>query len=82
MMTPTAPLREMVAESACFSVKGYASGAGFMSEYDAYQPGCLLLDLQMPAMNGLGSPGGRSFARMRRLPVIFLTGHGDVRICD
>ncbi len=67
-------------ESACFSVKCYASGAGFMSEYDAHQPGCLLLDLQMPAMNGLVVQ--QWLVRQNaRLPVIFLTGHGDVRIC-
>lgn len=39
--------------------------------------GCLLLDVRMPAMNGI-----ELFDRLRalhcRLPVIFLTGHGDV----
>ena len=40
-------------------------------------PGCILLDLRMPGVSGLDLQ--QSLARMEeRLPVIFLTGHGDI----
>ena len=41
------------------------------------RPGCILLDLQMPGVSGLDLQ--ESLARMEeRLPIIFLTGHGDI----
>ncbi len=57
----------------------YPSGAAFLAGRTAATPGCLMLDIRMPDLDGL--------AMQRRLadeafdwPVIFLTGHGDVRI--
>ena len=41
-------------------------------------PGCLLLDLRMPGPSGLDLQDGAASARACALPVIFLTGHGDV----
>ena len=40
-------------------------------------PGCVLVDLQMPGLSGLDLQAALKQAG-RRLPVIFLTGHGDI----
>jgi FixJ family two-component response regulator len=55
----------------------YESGAAFLNDYDAEQPGCLLLDVRMPGMTG---PELQQELNNRGaiLPVIFITGHGDV----
>jgi len=53
------------------------SAEAFLAEYDPLQPGCLLLDVQMPGMTGLQLQEqlNRSGAVM---PVIFITGHAEV----
>ncbi len=66
-----------VLESEGFRVRTYASGEELLIE-DAYSvPGCLVLDLKMPKMNGLELQGilkERGFKH----PIIFLTAHGEV----
>jgi FixJ family two-component response regulator len=53
------------------------SATDFLAQYNVSQPGCLLLDIRMPGMSGLELQG-----ELNRLgamiPVIFITGHGDV----
>lgn len=60
-------------------VKTYASAQEFLDDYEAGSPGCLLLDIRMPEMSGLELQ-----AELRRreidIPVIILTGHGDVKV--
>lgn len=55
----------------------FASGEEFLAEWHGDLAGCLLLDIRMPGMGGV-----ELFDRLLeagcRLPVIFLTGHGDV----
>jgi len=55
----------------------WMSAEGFLSFATADLCGCVLLDVRMPGMSGI-----ELFDRLRtrrcRLPVIFLTGHGDV----
>jgi len=58
--------------SACFS-----SAQGFLRAYDSNRPGCLVLDMRMPGMSGMELQECLA-ARHSILPVIFLTGHGDV----
>ncbi|WP_142848462.1 response regulator transcription factor [Telmatospirillum sp. J64-1] len=57
----------------------YASAEDFLAAWEPGKIGCLLLDLRMEGMSGL-----ELFDRLRelgnRLPVIFLTGHGDISI--
>jgi FixJ family two-component response regulator len=57
------------------SVASYASAAEFLAqgEFDNV-PGCLVLDLLMPGMDGMALQE----AVLGRLPVIILTGHADV----
>lgn len=60
-------------------VETYATAQEFLDAFEAGSPGCLLLDIRMPGMSGLELQ-----AELRRrgidLPVIFLTGHGDVKV--
>jgi FixJ family two-component response regulator len=63
--------------AAKYEVRGYASAAEFLDSDPCADPGCILLDLQMPGVGGLDLQ--QSLARMEeRLPVIFLTGQGDI----
>jgi FixJ family two-component response regulator len=55
----------------------YASAADFLADYDPDRPGCALLDVRMPGMSGLELQDELN-RRGVVLPVIFITGHGDV----
>lgn len=62
-----------------YSARGYSSAGDFLLYPHEDRPGCLLLDLNMP-----GGPSGLELqAALRRqgvhLPVIFLTGYGDMQ---
>jgi two-component system response regulator FixJ len=58
-------------------VETYDSAQRFLGVVDPDRPGCLLLDLRMPGMGGLELQQTLT-ARGITLPVIFVTGHGDV----
>lgn len=63
--------------AAGYRVKAYASAGDFLLDPPGEAPGCLLLDLHMPGPSGLDLQ--QALARHGvRLPVIFLTGHGDL----
>ena len=49
----------------------------FLSKYDPQQPGCLILDVRMPGMSGLELQEQLNL-RGAMIPVIFITGHGDI----
>ncbi len=62
-----------------FAVEPFASGVEFLKEAEALAPGCILLDVRMPGMDGLEvqrALGERGIT----FPVIVLTGHGDVNV--
>jgi len=60
-----------------FAVKTFASASAFLAEREGDAPGCVLADLQMPGMSGLDLQA--ALARTPNpLPVLFLTGHGDI----
>ncbi len=75
-----APIRRALLRllrAAGFAVLAFASPQEFLAEYDPRTPGCLVLDLDMPAVNGLELQ--RILATKGSvLPIIFLSGHGDV----
>lgn len=59
------------------STRSFASTRQFVDEERSDQPGCLVLDVRMPGQSGL------DFQRQMKslgihLPVIFITGHGDI----
>ena len=63
--------------AAGYRVKAYASAGEFLLDPPTDAPGCLLLDLRMPGPSGLDLQ--EALARHGiGLPVIFLTGHGDL----
>jgi len=49
----------------------------FLATYDPLQPGCLVLDVRMPGMSGLELQEHLNL-KGAVIPVIFITGHGDV----
>ena len=57
----------------------FASAADFLAAHDSSAPGCLLLDVSMPGLNGLELQQALT-ARGSNLPIIFLSGHADVPI--
>ena len=60
-----------------WQVADWAHAQTFLAEDDLSRPGCLVLDIRMPGMTGLELQ--KKFVEMgSTLPVIFLTGHGDV----
>lgn len=63
--------------SAGYTVQSFASASEFLTSVDAQAQGCLILDLAMPEMNGLALQQALS-ERASLLPVIFLTGQGDI----
>ncbi len=64
-------------ESAGLKAKSFASAAEFLSEYDPDRPGCLVTDVRMPGMSGL-ELHARLAENRSPLPVLLITGHGDV----
>jgi two-component system, LuxR family, response regulator FixJ len=59
------------------SVQTFHSGASFLDSYDPAQPGCLVLDVMMAGMSGLELQRELN-ERQVEIPVIVLTGYGDV----
>lgn len=57
--------------------RSYASAADFLERARLDAPGCLVLDVRMPGMNGLDLQQELQL-RGLALPIIFITGHGDI----
>lgn len=55
----------------------FASGDDFLHEFDADWQGCIVLDIRMPGTSGLEVQKILQ-ERGNTLPIIFITGHGDV----
>jgi FixJ family two-component response regulator len=64
-------------ESVGHSVETYESAQAFLDNHYPGRSGCLLLDVRMPGMSGLELQSQLESHDIR-LPVIILTGHGDV----
>jgi two-component system response regulator FixJ len=62
-----------------YVVKTYASGSEFLAVVDRETAGCVLLDVRMPGIDGL-EVQARLSAQGIGMPVILLTGHGDVML--
>jgi two-component system response regulator FixJ len=68
---------KLLLKSAGLTARAYPSAAEFLAAHDDGQPGCLLLDVRMPGMSGLELQDELN-RRGAIIPVIFITGHGDV----
>ena len=62
-----------------YKVETYVSGVAFLKDARHAEPGCVLLDVRMPEMDGLAVQKELK-ARGIDLPVIVMTGHGDVSV--
>lgn len=60
-----------------YSVNCYNSGDAFLQAYEPGHTGCLVLDVRMPGMSGL-EVQEKLVERHPALPIIFVTGHGDI----
>jgi two-component system response regulator FixJ len=59
------------------TVEAFSSAAEFLDAYRDDRAGCLVLDIRMPGMTGLELQD-KLIERRSILPIIFITGHGDV----
>jgi two-component system, LuxR family, response regulator FixJ len=64
-------------KSVGLATRAFASADEFLGAYRPDQPGCLVLDVRMPGMSGLELQQQLN-VRGAIVPVIFITGHGDV----
>lgn len=63
--------------AAGYGVALYESAEGFLETANVDTPGCILLDVRMPGLTGLQLQ--QRLAEMRHaLPIVFLSGHGDI----
>ncbi|CAG2144621.1 Transcriptional regulatory protein FixJ [Cupriavidus yeoncheonensis] len=60
-----------------YQVRSYSSAEQFLAAYDASQVSCLILDVRMPGMSG-PELQERMIAENIDIPIVFITGHGDV----
>lgn len=62
-----------------YAVKEFAFGQEFLDYYQYAEPGCLVIDLQLPDISGLDVQASLR-ARGLSLPTIFISGHGNIPI--
>ncbi len=88
--TPPLPLVRIVDDDASFlkavarllrasgyAVKTFSAAAEFLAAPEPDVPGCVIADLQMPGLSGLGLQEALAKAG-HALPIVFLSGHGDI----
>jgi len=68
---------KLLVKSIGLAVEGYASAPDFLSHFDNHRCSCLVLDVRMPGMSGLDLQQELN-QRGAIIPVIFVTGHGDI----
>lgn len=68
---------DMLLRAAGLHVRTFDAARAFLRQFSADLTGCLVLDIRMPGMSGLEL---QDELRKRRsqLPIVFLTGHGDI----
>ena len=64
-------------EAEGYHTESYSSAEDFLGEHDPEVPGCAVVDLGLPGMDGFGIQRALASAMTFR-PVIFLTGRGDI----
>ena len=70
---------ELMMESVDQPAKTYADAQAFLDDYNSSMSGCIVMDVRMPGMNGM-----ELHRRLNELgcnlPIIFVTGHGDIQM--
>ena len=67
-------------ESEGFPVETYSDAQKFLEQFDPTRSGCVILDLKVRGVDGLALQQ-QLMSRIPDLPIIFVTGHGDVSKC-
>lgn len=70
----------LLLRTAGFAVETYPSALAFLARPDRTAAGCLVADVRMPGLSGLQLLE-RLAAEGDRMPVVVITGHGDVGAC-
>lgn len=63
-----------------FTVRSFSSARDFLAAYQPTESACLVLDVAMPDQDGFELQQSLS-ADEHSIPIIFLTGHGDIPMC-
>jgi two-component system, LuxR family, response regulator FixJ len=69
----------LLLRGAGFAVRSFASPFDFLADYRPRELDCLVLDVRMPRLSGIRVQE-RLIARGARIPVIFISGHGDIPV--
>jgi two-component system response regulator FixJ len=67
----------MLFKSIGLRYEAYGSALDFLEHYDSRRPSCLVADVRMPGLSGLELQQ-RLNEQRKEIPIIFITGHGDV----
>ena len=70
---------EWLIKSVNLKVQTFSNGMEFLDSEAPFQPGCVILDIRMPGLSGI-DVFEELQSRSASIPVIFLTGHGDVHL--
>ena len=60
-------------------VEVFSSAEHFLAGFDTSRPGCLILDVRLPGMNGLDLQEAIASQGIE-LPIIFISGHADAEL--
>jgi FixJ family two-component response regulator len=71
---------QMLLQTMGFEVEAYPSALAFLDRRDRSRLGCIVADVRMPGLSGLQLVE-RLAAEGERMPVVVITGHGDVNAC-
>jgi FixJ family two-component response regulator len=63
--------------AAGFEARAFASPTAFLEQHDAATPGCLVLDVALPGLDGLQLQQALTASGCAR-PIVFMTGRGDI----
>jgi FixJ family two-component response regulator len=77
-----APMREALLDlldEAGLPARAFVSGEEFLESGHQYECSCLIADIRMPGISGLDLQARLNAARLR-IPIIFITAHGDERM--
>jgi len=62
-----------------YDVRAYSSPRVFLEEHDVAVPGCAVLDVSMPGLDGLVLQHALAVTNGFHRPIVFVTGKGDIR---
>jgi FixJ family two-component response regulator len=68
---------ESLMRSAGLRVESFSSAREFLARHHGDEPGCVVLDVRLPGLSGLDLQKRMAELKLD-LPIIFITGHGDV----